>query len=231
MFRGLIEELYEKYGKTVVVLIDEYDKPILDHITDIETAEANRAVLKGFYGILKSVDPYLRMTFITGVTKFTKTSIFSELNNLYDITMDPEYADICGITPDDLGHYFSEHIDGLMSLEQYKQNLSVQDQILNWYDGYSWDGETRVINPFSLLSFLKRKTFNCFWFSSGTPKFLMSLIKNRPMGYIGLDDIKMSELAMDAFDIDCIEVEALLFQTGYLTVKRLLPTTGSPIYQ
>ena len=223
LLKMLIEGLYRKYNKTVVVLIDEYDKPILDHITDIETAEANRDVLRGFYGILKSMDPYLRLTFITGVTKFTKTSVFSGLNNLSDITLAEEYADICGITKDDLDEYFTEHIESMATLKRFKQYGSLKEEILAWYDGYSWDGETRVINPFSLLSFLSRKKFSSFWYSSGTPKFLLDMIKKRPAGYTDLNNLRMGEWALDTFDIQKMEVEPLLFQTGYLTVKGITP--------
>jgi len=153
LFRDLIEALYKKYNRRVAVLIDEYDKPILDHLEDIETAEANRKVLKGFYGILKSMDPYLRLTFITGVSKFTKTSIFSELNNLMDITLTEDYANICGVTADELDKYFGGHIQNMSEMNKFRHIDNMRDEILAWYDGYSWDGGVRVINPFSLLSF------------------------------------------------------------------------------
>ena len=147
MFMQLIEHLHRKYNQRVVVLIDEYDKPMLDHINDIPTADGNRQALRGFYGILKSMDPHLRFTFITGVTKFTKTSIFSGLNNLRDITMMEKYANICGVTTQDLGTYFSDHMEYISNLEDFSHFESVHDEILKWYDGYSWDGKTRVINP------------------------------------------------------------------------------------
>ena len=139
---------------------------------DDETAEANRKVLRGFYGILKSMDPHLRLTFITGVTKFTKTSIFSELNNLLDITLTKEYANICGIAVEDLEGYFGERIDDLLSIEGFDSRENALSGILAWHDGYSWDGKSRVLNPFSLLSFFMQKRFASFWFASGTPKFL-----------------------------------------------------------
>ena len=223
IFKTLIEAMHRKYGKRVVVLIDEYDKPILDRLTDAEIADGNRNVLRGFYGVLKSMDPYLRFTFITGVTKFTKTSVFSGLNNLFDMTMAEEYANICGITIDDLGESFGEHIESLSKLDRFKRYDSLTDEILAWYDGYSWDGETRVINPFSLLSFFAQKKFSSFWYSSGTPKFLLDMIKQRPKGFTDLNNLKMGEWALDAFDILKLEVEPLLFQTGYLTVKSIVP--------
>jgi len=162
LYSSLIEALYKKYNQRVAVLIDEYDKPILDHLTNTGIAEANRQVLRGFYGILKSMDPYLSLTFITGVSKFTKTSIFSEMNNLLDITMTKQYANICGITIDDLGTCFKEHIKDLSTLDNFKRYDSISDEILAWYDGYSWDGESRVINPFSLLSFFAQKRFSSY---------------------------------------------------------------------
>ena len=229
-FQFLIKGLHNKYGQSVVVLVDEYDKPILDRLNDIDIAEANRDVLSGFYGILKSMDPYLRMTFITGVTKFTKTSIFSELNNLYDITMAEDYANICGIDVEELDKYFGEHIGSMASLKRFAQCGSIHDEILKWYDGYSWDGEARVINPFSLLSFFSRKNFSSFWYSSGTPKFLIDLIKKRPEGYINLSNPIIGELELDSFDIRRLELEPLLFQTGYLTVKEVLYETVIPTY-
>jgi len=230
LFKNLIEALYNKYHKKVVVLIDEYDKPILDHLFDTEKAEANRAVIRSFYGILKSMDTYLRFTFITGVSKFTKTSIFSGLNNLLDITMMEKYANICGIPVEDLDVYFHEHIEALASSPRFRHTKNLQDEILAWYDGYSWDGVTRVINPYGLLTFFLHEKFGSFWYASGSPKFLLDMIKNKPEIFTNLRDYKMIEWAMDVFDIQNIQVAALLFQTGYLTVKEVLPGPGSAGY-
>jgi len=220
IFQYLIRDLYKKYNQKVVVLIDEYDKPILDHLTNTETAEANRQVLRGFYGVLKSLDPFLRLTFITGVSKFTKTSIFSELNNLLDITMTKKYANICGIAIEDLDKYFSAHIDYLGTLDSFKQYSSIKDEILAWYDGYSWDGETRVINPFSLLSFFLQESFESYWYASGTPTFLINLIKTKPSSFLTLNYLEISKRALDAFNIHKMGLAPLLFQTGYLTVAK-----------
>ncbi|MCL1849080.1 MAG: ATP-binding protein [Clostridiales bacterium] len=230
LFKNLIEMLYRKYKQTVVVLIDEYDKPILDHILDASMAEANRAVIRGFYGVLKSMDPYLRLTFITGVSKFTKTSIFSEMNNLLDITMLEEYANICGIPVEDLDVYFHDHIEDLRTRDAFRQIENLHDEILAWYDGYSWDGKTRVVNPFGLITFFLQKRFASFWYASGSPKFLLDRIKEKPEIFANLKDYKMIEWAMDVFDVHHIQVEALLFQTGYLTVNKVLPSPGSTGY-
>jgi hypothetical protein len=221
LFRNLIEALCKKYGKRVVVLIDEYDKPILDHLGNPELAEANRSVIKGFYGILKSMDACLRMTFITGVSKFTKTSIFSELNNLFDITLTREYANICGVPIDDLDKYFGEHVEKLSLLDEFKHCDNFRNEVLAWYDGYSWDGRTRVINPFALLSFLRQKRFSSFWYSSGSPKFLIDLIKTKPESFLALKNLEIDETILDSFDIQNLDIEPLLFQTGYLTVKEI----------
>ena len=233
MFKHLIEGLHKKHGQRVVVLIDEYDKPILDHLGDIETAEANRQVIRGLYGILKSMDPYLRFTFVTGVSKFTKTSVFSELNNLFDITMAEDYANICGIEVNRLGEYFGEHIESLIAhrnFKQYKNMQSLHDEILSWYDGYSWDGESKLLNPFSLLNFFGQKKFDSFWYASGTPKFLVDLIKGKPESYAALRNLEIKEWVLDTFDIRKMEIEPLLFQTGYLTVKDVRPARGAPLY-
>ena len=220
IFQYLIEGLHKKYGQRVVILIDEYDKPILDHIDDIDIAEANRKILRGFYGILKPMDPHVRLAFITGVTKFTKTSIFSELNNLFDITMTERYSNICGIAIEELSMYFREHIEHLSTQEALKHYENIQNEILAWYDGYSWDGKSRVINPFSLLSFFMQKRFASFWYASGTPAFLIKLIKNKPSSFLALNDLEISERALDTFDIRKMSVAPLLFQTGYLTVDK-----------
>ena len=221
-FRDLLEGLNKKHGKKVVVLIDEYDKPILDHLHDLETAEANRKVLRRFYGTLKSLGPCLMMTFITGVSKFTKTSLFSELNNLTDITLLREFASICGIPIEDLDKLFHEHIESMSSLESLRFCENIHDEILAWYDGYSWDGENRVLNPFGLLMFMRQQRFTSFWYASGSPKFLMDIIKKREEGYINLNNLEMGDWSLDSFDIDKIDVEPLLFQTGYLTVKKAM---------
>lgn len=220
LFATLIELLYEKYQERVVVLIDEYDKPILDHLTDIDIAEANRMVIKGFYGILKSMDPYLEFTMITGVSKFTKTSVFSELNNLLDLTLTADYANICGITIEEFESCFKEHMEQLSQNKNMTGITNLRDEIIKWYDGYSWDGETRVINPFSLLSFFTQKRFSGFWFASGTPKFLMDLLKEKPQSYLNVQNLELSEWVLDSVDIRNLQAGALLFQTGYLTIKE-----------
>jgi len=229
-FKRLIESLYVKYGQRVVVLIDEYDKPILDHLAELDVAEANREVLRGFYGVLKSMDPFLRLTFITGVTKFTKTAIFSGLNNLLDITLLDDYANICGITTDDLKKYFGDHMDDLTNRKGFENVESVFNEILNWYDGYSWDGESKVINPFSLLNFFRQRRFAGFWYASGTPGFLVDMIKKDPSLYVK-HNIKITEFMLDAADFNKLSPDSLMFQSGYLTIDKIDYARRPPVYE
>jgi len=231
LLRILIEALYEKYGKRVVVLIDEYDKPMLDQMHDLKLADANREVVRGFYGILKSMDSFLRLTFITGVSKFSKTSILSGLNNLLDITMFEEYADICGIPPNELEKSFSEHIDNISAQRGFKNSQQLYDDIIEWYDGYSWDGVSRLINPFSLLCFFERKRIYSFWYASGTPTFLIKLLKENPLSYMELNELEIDESSLDMMDIKNIDTASLLFQTGYLTVANIVYDPPPPLYR
>ena len=229
-FMELILLLHGKYGERVAVLVDEYDKPILEHIDDIGTADKNRKFLGGLYGTMKSMDPYLRFVFVTGVTKFTKTSIFSGLNNLKDITMSEDYAEICGIPIGDLDLYFNEHIEHMSTNKRLRKHGNIANEILAWYDGYSWDGETRLLNPYSLLNALSDRKFKRYWYATGTPTFLINMIKNKPETYLSLKNLKITEDMLDTFEIEKIEPEPLLFQTGYLTIKDVTDSTGPPVY-
>ncbi|MDR2570901.1 MAG: ATP-binding protein [Oscillospiraceae bacterium] len=221
MFRELIEELHEKHNKKVVILIDEYDMPILDHINNEEKAYANRDVIRRFYGIMKSMGAHIRLVFITGVSKFSKASIFSGLNNLNDITLTKEYANICGITIDDLDRYFSEHIKHVSRLDIYSNLEYLKKQILKWYDGYSWDGINRVINPFSFFGFIIKEEFRGHWYETGTPTFLIELLKKNPRSFLTTEPIELNNQAIDSFDIGKLNINPLFFQTGYLTVKEV----------
>ena len=230
LFKFLIEGLCQKYSQRVVVLIDEYDKPILDHISDVELAEANRTVLHSFYGILKSMDAHLKFVLITGVSKFTKTSIFSGLNNLKDLTLARDYANICGVTLEEFDAFFHAYIERLASLDEFAAYDNVREEILAWYDGYSWDGKTKLLNPYSLLSCLDLQTIESFWYASGTPKFLIDLLKQKPESFLELRNLKIRERVLDSFDVRSMEIEPLLFQTGYLTLKEVIYTKHPPVY-
>ena len=209
-FMELLKALYEKYGQKVVVLIDEYDKPILDNIERKEVAAEIREALKNFYSVIKDADPYLKFCFITGVSKFSKVSIFSGLNNLEDITLDPAYATICGYTQEELESVFADRLEGL--------DL---DEIRLWYNGYNFLGEP-VYNPFDILLYLKLRDFRPFWFETGTPTFLIKLLLEKNFNFPELEGLGVSEALLSSFDVDLIEPETLLFQTGYLTIKKRL---------
>ncbi|WP_456371423.1 AAA family ATPase [Thermodesulfatator atlanticus] len=208
-FEELILRLNEKHNQKVVVLIDEYDKPILDNINKPEIAAEIREELKNFYSVLKDADPYLKFCFLTGVTKFSKVSIFSGLNNLKDITIHPDYATICGYTQEEFEKTFADRLEGL--------NLS---EVRRWYNGYSWLGEP-VYNPFDILLFLDAWEFRPYWFETGTPTFLIKLLLDRKFLVPELEEVEVGEALLESFDIETIELETVLFQTGYLTIKEL----------
>ena len=206
-FAELIQTLYEQTGRRVVVLVDEYDKPILDSIENTEMAIALRDELKNFYSVIKDADPYIEFVFITGVSKFSKVSLFSGLNNLKDITIDKRFSDICGYTQDELESVFSGWIDDNTDLVEVK----------SWYNGYSWMGR-QVYNPFDILLYLDSKVFQNFWFETGTPAFLVKLLRKGRYYIPEIQNMVAGEEIVGSFDVDNITVEALLFQTGYLTI-------------
>ncbi|MEM7183948.1 MAG: ATP-binding protein [Spirochaetota bacterium] len=208
-FRELIVSLHKRYSQKVVVLIDEYDKPILDNITDTETATLMRDELKNLYSVIKDVDAHIQLVFITGVSKFSKVNLFSGLNNLKDITLDSRYATICGYTQEELSIIFQDAL------------LGVDMQALQkWYNGYNFLGE-KVYNPYDVLLYLDSKIFKNYWFETGSPSFLIQLIQERKYTIPLMESIKLSESALDRFDINSIELETLLWQTGYLTIKQV----------
>ncbi|MDM7273418.1 AAA family ATPase, partial [Sulfurihydrogenibium azorense] len=207
-FEELIKKLYKKYNLEVVVLVDEYDKPILDNIENIEKALEIREVLREFYSILKASDQYLKFVFLTGVSRFSKVSIFSGLNQLNDITLSPTFATICGYTQSELETVFKDRLEGV-NLEELKY----------WYNGYSWLGE-KVYNPFDVLLFLSEKIFRPYWFETGTPTFLMKLILNNKVFLPKLEEIKANDEILANLDVDFLKIENLFFQTGYLTIRE-----------
>ncbi len=217
-FRELIEKIVKKTGKQVVILIDEYDKPIVDYIDPYDLTKANeqRDILKNFFGILKGTSNHIRFLLITGVSKFASVSIFSDLNHLYDLTLAPRYAALCGYTQAELEHYFEPFLKVMPadSLEKIKE----------WYNGYSWDGETFLYNPFSVLNFFQTGKYLNFWFRTGTPTFLIRLMRKR-FEY-KLEQVEVNELILDSFTLekfDDLDVTSLLLQTGYLTIKEITP--------
>jgi len=208
-FKQLIWEAHQKYGDRVVVLVDEYDKFIVDNLDQIEVAKQGREVLKDLYSIIKDSDEYIKFAFLTGVSKFSKVSVFSGLNNLEDISLNPNYATLCGYTQHDLETVFAEHLRGA-DMERVRQ----------WYNGYNFLGDA-VYNPFDILLFIKNgKVFENYWFSTGTPTFLIKLIQKNNYYIPKLDNLRVSRALIDSYDIENIELEPLLFQAGYLTIDR-----------
>ena len=206
-FEELIYQAHKKYNKKVVILVDEYDKPILDNIENQEVATIMREQLKNFYSVIKGADEYLKFVFITGVSKFSKVSLFSGLNNLDDITLDPNYATICGYTQNDVETVFKNHLVGV-DMEKVKK----------WYNGYKFLGEG-VYNPFDILLFIsKNHTYRNYWFSTATPTFLLKLIEKNNYFLPNLENIVKDERMLNSFDVDYIELETLMWQTGYLTI-------------
>jgi len=206
-FKELIQKLYEKYNQKVVVLIDEYDKPILDVIEDIEKARRNRDILKKFFEILKPSDPYLKLVFLTGVSRFSKVSIFSGLNQLNDITVDPSFATVCGYTQSELESVFEDR------LKDFDKN-----KVKEWYNGYAWLGDS-VYNPFDILLLFDKKMFKPYWFETATPTFLIKLFMKNQYYIPELENMEVGDEILSNLDVDNIRVENLLFQSGYLTIK------------
>jgi len=208
-FEEIIYSTWKQYHEKVVILIDEYDKPILDNITEKESALKARQLLKRFYSVIKDNDRLIRFVFITGVSKFSKMNLFSGLNNLEDITIDANYAEICGYTHKDLEKIFAPHLKG-----------ADYEMIRLWYNGYFYFGET-VYNPFDILLFIsKGHEFRNYWWNTGNPSFLMQKLEQDNYYIPVIEDTLIPEESLDAFDVDHIDVAALFWQTGYLTIKE-----------
>ena len=205
--RNILDRLHDATGQQVVVLVDEYDKPILDVIDNPEIATANRDYLRGFYGIIKGSADHVRFVFVTGVSMFSRVSLFSGLNNLRNISLDPEFATICGYTDTDLDTVFAPEIPGLD-----------RDQIRLWYNGYHWLGDEKLYNPFDLLLLFETRNFEPHWFETGSPTFLFRMMMDREVSPMELENLTTETRQISSFDVDDINIEALLFQTGYLTI-------------
>ncbi len=226
-FKELLEKVSKKHGK-VALLIDEYDKPIIDFLekSDIETGKANRDVLREFYGVLKNSSDLLELLFITGISKFAKVSLFSHLNNLDDITLSESYATLTGYTQEELELYFGDYLTKI----EAKMNLSREDLLERmkiWYNGYSWDGVSRVYNPFGTLNFLSNRVFRNYWFSTGSPMFLIEQMRKHTR--FDVENSVVDNTILDKYDIENITLIPLLFQTGYLTVKSIDIMTGDMV--
>jgi hypothetical protein len=206
----LIQQLHERSGQRVVVLIDEYDKPILDNITDPDIARQMRDGLRNLYSVLKGQDANIRFAMLTGVSKFSKVSLFSGLNNLRDITVSRDFSAICGYTDDDVDQVFAPELPGLD-----------RDEIRRWYNGYNWTGKS-VYNPFDLLLLFQEREFRPYWFETGTPTFLVDLLAERHAWVPELGQLETDAELLSTFDVDHIATEALMFQAGYLTIGEVI---------
>ncbi|MEM0991676.1 MAG: AAA family ATPase [Bacteroidota bacterium] len=220
-FDTLIKHI-TKRGKPVILLIDEYDSPITHFLTDLEKARKNRDVLKDFFSPLKDLDVqgHLRFLFITGVSKFSKVSLFSDLNNLTDLSLHRWSDDLLGITHEELLSYFSEHIDAAAkTLQQTREELL--DYVKIWYNGYAYDPNIKLYNPFSILSFFQAHRFSNFWFATGTPTFLVKMVRDRGVKPTIFVNKMVADTFFTKFSLAELDLAGLLYQTGYLTIKSI----------
>ncbi len=232
-FKELILSLHHKTGMPVVILIDEYDKPLIDHLGKgekaLDIAKANRDILKYFFGVIKGgdVSPALRLVFITGVSKFSRVSIFSELNNLEDLTMTETYADMLGYTREELERYFRPHVRQFAE-KTGKSEYEIMEMLERYYNGYRFSKrDIRVYNPFSVLSALKQRDFRNYWFETGTPSFLVNLMKDSDYPVAKIENLQLDEHIFSVYEIERLQPEALLYQTGYITIRDVEDNTFS----
>ncbi len=216
-FREMIQQI-SAGGDKVVILVDEYDKLILDNILDREEVLKIRTLLKQFYGLIKAMEEHIRFSFITGVSKFTQVSIFSDLNNLDDMTMMPEYATICGFTQEECEHYFAEWIDE-NAVKLGLSRLAYLEKLRRTYNGLRFSKlPTTVYNPVSFTKAMDQGGFDHYWFETGTPTFLLRMLRDGDYNIVEFDDLRLSSDSFSSYEIDHLRVEPLLFQTGYLTI-------------
>ncbi len=219
-FANIIQFLYEKFNQKVVILIDEYDKPLIATLENEELQEQYRATLKAFYSVIKSSNDYIHLSFLTGVTKFSKVSIFSDLNNLFDISFDEQYSSLCGITEEELKNNFSNEVE-ILANKYEKPQKEMLEVLRAKYDGYRFsEKEERIYNPFSLCIAFERKKLGDYWFESGTPSFMVHLFEQKLFELPDLEgNIKLSAEAIDTYRFSYTNLPPLLFQSGYLTIK------------
>lgn len=209
--KELIERIYYKFKAKVVVLVDEYDKPILDNIEEVNAAREAREFLRGFYSVIKDADEYLRFAFITGVSRFSRVSIFSGINNLVDISLNPKFAYICGYLHENLTHEFKEYLKGV-DLEKVRR----------WYNGYNFLGHEKLYNPFDILLFIDSGfEFKNYWFETATPSFLIKLLERKTYNLICFEHLEVDEKILSSFDVERPDLETIMFQSGYLTIKQV----------
>ena len=225
-FTELIKAAYTKTGKKVVILIDEYDAPLLDVVHEEETLPVLRNVMRNFYSPLKDCDPYLQFVFLTGITKFSQLSIFSELNNLKNISMRPDYAAVCGITMEEMAIQMSDYVDDFSNARGFSHDETI-NLLKRQYDGYhfSWSSPD-VFNPYSLLNAFQDHEFTNYWFASGTPTYLVEMLRRF---HVEPSDISHMEALSHEFDAPTegmVTIIPLLYQSGYVTIKDYDPDTS-----
>ncbi len=209
-FKELIRKVSQKYNQKVVILIDEYDKPILDNVDTVDVAMENREILSRFYTEIKNADEFIKFAMLTGVSKFSKASVFSGLNMIEDISLTPKYGDICGYTQNDIETTFAPYL--------IDQDL---DKIKRWYNGYNFLGSD-MYNPFDILKFIKYDfVYDNYWFETGTPTFLIKLIKQNNYFLPNLSNIVVNKKLLNSFDIENLDLEVILYQAGYLTIQSM----------
>ncbi len=216
------DELLTKLSEInkVVVLIDEYDKPVIDNIENKQLAIELREILKGFYTIIKACDEHIRFVLLTGVSKFSKAGVFSGLNNLKDISMNAGYSSLLGITRQEMESCFKEHIDQFLESEGIDKSELIK-KIKYWYDGFCFSRSCeKVFNPFSLLLLFDNSEFSNYWFESATPSFLIKVIKEKDFDITRLKEMEVREESFGTYELENLAVLPLLFQTGYLTIKE-----------
>ena len=218
LFRRLIQGLAEGQ-RSVVILIDEYDKPILDNIDNLEEAILIRETLKNFYAVIKAMDQHLHLTFITGISKFSQVGVFSTLNNLVDLTMNTQFSAMLGLTQEEVNRDFADYIRAFA--EQQGQTIaSFLDEMQLWYDGFCFAPQGQnVYNPYSVIHLFYHQQFSNYWFETGTPTFLIKLIRDRNYELQQFEELVLHEIDFKTYELESLEIVPLLFQTGYLTIR------------
>ncbi len=220
LFADLTRQLAASHDGKVVLLIDEYDKPLTDNLEHLAVAKEIRDTLRSLYGVVKALDRYWRFVFITGISRFSRIGIFSTMNNLDDLTMSIRGANLLGITELELRHYFSEYIDEFAAQEQ-KPAEELLTEIRAWYNGFRFahNGE-RVYNPFSTIQLFLDKRFSNYWFATGTPTFLIKLLQEQEYNIPSLESVEADDLLLQTYELGNLAIIPLLYQTGYLTIKE-----------
>ncbi|MEA1910240.1 MAG: AAA family ATPase, partial [Spirochaetota bacterium] len=214
------QELLENLPDKAVILIDEYDKPILNYITDPVKANKAKEILKGFYTVIKGSDAHVRFAFLTGVTKFARISVFSGLNNLTDLTMKEAYADLCGYTEEELDRYFGKSFSTIAK-ELNLLEKELREKIREWYNGFRFSSNSvQMYNPISILNFISDRRFKAYWFETGTPTFLTQLMKKEGFAPNKLEELSCPSSAFSTYDVENLKALPILFQSGYLTIKE-----------